>query len=201
VVHGTDCLEVCIHECTDCPEVCVHVSDRKRLQKTPGLCMRELRLAHDRNWTDRASASTTGPRWFQYLIRYWNHRGPVVKAEARSVRFRSCASRTFLTWLIDAYDMTPSHRRWALYESSTSDKMVGSGKEPQAIFMFLFGSHVGHIVYLKKKATQAPQARFFCISSCLQPLSVCRHQIRLKNTSIICAFWSQPHILSLHCNC
>jgi len=130
-----------------------------------------------------------------------NHWATVVKAEARSVRFRSCASRTFLTWLIDAYDMTPSHRRWALYESSTSDKMVGSGKEPQAIFMFLFGSHVGHIVYLKKKATQAPQARFFCISSCLQPLSVCRHQIRLKNTSIICAFWSQPHILSLHCNC
>ena len=52
----------------------------------------ELRLAHDWNRTDRASALTTGPRWFQNPIRYWNHRGPVVKAEARSVRFRSCAS-------------------------------------------------------------------------------------------------------------
>jgi len=58
--------------------------------------MRELRLAHDRNRTDRASALTSGPRWFQHLIRCWNHRGPLVQAEARSVRFRSCASRNSL---------------------------------------------------------------------------------------------------------
>ena len=31
----------------------------------------------------------------KHLVRYWNYRGPLVKAEARSVRFRSCASRNF----------------------------------------------------------------------------------------------------------
>ena len=34
VVHGTDCTEVCVHECADCPKVCVHMSDRRREQKT-----------------------------------------------------------------------------------------------------------------------------------------------------------------------
>ena len=47
----------------------------------------------DRNRNDQASALTTWPRWFKYLIRYLNHRGQVtvtvIKAEARSVRFWS----------------------------------------------------------------------------------------------------------------
>jgi len=51
----------------------------------------ELRLAHDRNRTDRASALSTWPRRFKYL-KYSNYRGQIVKAEARSVWFWSCAS-------------------------------------------------------------------------------------------------------------
>jgi len=61
----------------------------------------KVTFTHDRTRTkqvrtNRSFGLTTGPRHFQYLIRYWNHRGTVVKAEARSVRLRSCASRNSL---------------------------------------------------------------------------------------------------------
>jgi len=82
----------------------------KRLVKTPRPCgaafMRELRLHPPTTGLEsngfeptRSFALTTGPRWFQYLIRYWNHRGPVGKAKAWSVRFRSCSSRNSPTGL------------------------------------------------------------------------------------------------------
>ena len=51
--------------------------------------VRELRLAHDWNRTDQASVLTNGPRWFQYLIRYWKCRDPVVKVKDWLVRTQS----------------------------------------------------------------------------------------------------------------
>ena len=86
----TDCCVITPRKSVMCfPPICIFKFDQKHPKKIAWRHNdRQLRLAHDQNPPIGLPPSATWPRWFQYLIRYWKRRGPVVNAKDRSVRTR-----------------------------------------------------------------------------------------------------------------